>query len=551
MITPRAKPTRPKTPKRLFAEKLCVDNPNIGDWGIAKLLYNSKHKKDFKSFENARDMIRMIRGHHGSENRDKHVRDKSFYTSPNHSKIYIQTKDSQEYRLATKKKLKKSKYYIITWAQNNTSIHDQFWKNILAYSDFLGASIHVVLGRYKNPTRPDDQDTEEHWADEILPYADANRHNIHKHLELLSDIKIQPTASNPLSGLEGVSGLKSCIVGHPKRQFKVIASLEGYEKKMMFTTGSVTKSNFSDSKAGKKGEFHFTSGFVIVEIASKEVFIPRQVSACSDGSFTDLIYKVKDGNVTKINKIEYFNVGDRHNGIHCPIVEKQQEKLLNYFQPNHTIVHDIADGYSVNHHIEKDPIQKYRLFVEGKNLIKSEIENLFRWVDKWLKYNLVSISSNHNDWFDRYIKSMDWKKDISNAMEYIEFSKILLSGKAPDGIIAYLLKERYGNKIRIVGRNDSFRINKISHHHGDLGINGAKGSAMSFKKLSSKQDIGHGHTPFVEEGVYGLGTSTLLRIGYNYGASNWLNADIICHKDGKRQHLIYMGESKQFTTFKL
>lgn len=539
-----------KTEKRIFAENMIQSNPNKSDWEYAKMLYNSEFKKDFSTFESARLMIRCIRGHRGDDLR-RTTSDKSLFTKPSYNKTYLRTKDSEQYIVAGKKKLAKSKYYIITWAQNNTSVHPELWENILAYAKFLKASIHVVLGRYKNPTRLNEGVEEEYWADEILPYADAKRHNIHRHLELLSDIKVQPTASGPLSGLEGVSGLKSCIVGHPKRQFKVIASLEGYEKKMMFTTGAITKSNFSDSKAGKKGEFHFTNGFVIVEIANDEVFIPRQVSACRDGSFTDLIYKVKDKKITTINTIEYFNVGDRHNGIHCSIVQRQQEKLLNYFKPRHTIIHDITDGYSVNHHIEKDPIEKYRLFLDGKNLIKNEIDNLFKWVDRWLKYNLVCISSNHNDWFDRYIKIMDWKRDISNAMEYIEYSKILLSGKAPNGIIAYLLKERYGNKIRIVGRNDSFRINNISHHHGDLGINGAKGSALSFKKLSSKQDIGHGHTPFVEEGVYGVGTSTTLRVGYNYGASNWLNADLICHKDGKRQHIIYMGKDKIFSTFKL
>lgn len=538
----------PKTAKRLFAEQLIKKNSKKADRELARLLYNSQFKKEFTDYEHARSTIRQIRGHLG-ERQKNNLSDKSLITPASHSKTYIATKEPKQYKDATKRKLNKSKYYLITWAQNNTPIHKEFWANLQAYSKFLGAEIHVVLGRYRNPVTLNGIDSEEFWDKEVLPYADAHRHNIHKNLQLLSDIKVQPTASSPLSSLEGVSGQQSCIIGHPKRQFKVIASLEGIEQKMMFTTGAVTQRNFTDSKAGKKGEFHFSYGFVIVEIKDKDVFFIRQVSANNDGTFTDLIHKVKDSSVTKIKSIEYYNVGDRHNGVHCLLVEKQQEKLLNYFKPKHTIVHDITDGYSVNAHIEKDPIAKYQQYIEGKNLIKQEIDNLFGWVDRWLKYNLVCISSNHQDWFDRYIRYQDWKKDIANAMEYIEFSKILLSGKAPNGIIAYLLKQKYSNKIKIVSRNDSFKINKISHHHGDFGINGAKGSAMSFKKLSTKQDIGHGHTPFVEEGVYGLGTSTELRLGYNLGASNWKQADIICHKDSKRQHIIFQGSKKEFTTF--
>ena len=39
-----------------------------------------------------------------------------------------------------------------------------------------------------------------------------------------------------------------------------------YLPKMMMTTGSCTVKNYTDSKAGKKGEFHHTLGFVIIEI---------------------------------------------------------------------------------------------------------------------------------------------------------------------------------------------------------------------------------------------------------------------------------------------
>lgn len=547
---------RPKFPKRIFAEELCRihrkdgDNP-LSDRAVARLLFNSQYKNEFTDYESARGMVRQIRGHLGEDQR-KSLIDKSLITPPNHSQTYLKTKDSQQYFLAGKKKLVKSKYYIITWAQNNTDVHSELWENIMAYADFLKASIHVVLGRYKNPTRVQDNDTEESWATEILPYADARSHLLHKHLTLLSDVKIQPTAVTPLTGMESMSGLNSAIFGHPKMQLDTIPALEGYEPKLLMTTGAVTKKNYSDSKAGKKGDFHHVFGFIIVEIKDRDTFIPRQVTALSNGSFSDLIYNVKDGKVNKINEISYANLGDKHIGDHCPIVESRQRKWLDYFKPKATMIHDIFNGTSVNHHEENDPIKKYYLEQTGQNFIKWEIDRMLAWIESMKQYNLVIVASNHNDWLDRYIKRKDWKFDIKNAMEYMEFSKILLSGKAPKGLIAYLIEHRFGKKVRTLSRNDSFRINNIElAQHGDIGTNGSRGGLIQFKRLSTKMDVGDSHVPRRLDGIMYVGTSTKLRIGYNVGASSWRNADIICHKDGKRQHIIYMGKNKDFTTFKL
>jgi hypothetical protein len=42
-------------------------------------------------------------------------------------------------------------------------------------------------------------------GDELQPYLDANRHDIHKYVSILSDIKIQPTAINPMTGMQSLS----------------------------------------------------------------------------------------------------------------------------------------------------------------------------------------------------------------------------------------------------------------------------------------------------------------------------------------------------------
>ena len=534
-----------KTPQRLYAEKLVKERQDLNPTEIAKLVYK-KFPKETKSVEGARTTVRIAIGRHGVAHRKDTILKELF--RPTTFKI----KEPKQYKDATKRKLNKSKYYLITWAQNNTPIHKEFWDNLQAYSKFLGAEIHVIFGRYRNPVTLNGADSEEFWMKELLPYADAHRHKLHKHLELLSDIRTQPTATNVLGGLEGISGIDSCIVGHPKVQFKVIPALEGYEPKMMFSTGAVTQCNYTDSLAGKKGLFHHTFGAVIVEIKDNEIFFIRQITALKNGNFTDLCHDVKNGNVTKINKIDVAVLGDIHVNDHCEKVNARQKEWLKSLKPKYTVLHDIFNGGSINHHEEKDPIKQFEREQNDSNNLKKEINEMLDWLKGMLPFNPVIVSSNHNDFIDKHIKNNDWKRNIKNAKTYIECANILLSGKAKKGLIAYFIDERFGKKVKTLGREESFRVNDWElAQHFDLGNNGSRGGISQFRKLSTKLIGGHGHSPSRFDGVLYVGTSTKLRVGYNIGASSWMNSDVIVHKDGKAQHIIYLGKDKNFTTFKL
>ena len=57
------------------------------------------------------------------------------------------------------------KRFIITWAQNNTPVHKPFMRNIEAYAKYIDADIHVIAGRYRNPTSiwSENQKDAEYW----------------------------------------------------------------------------------------------------------------------------------------------------------------------------------------------------------------------------------------------------------------------------------------------------------------------------------------------------------------------------------------------------
>ncbi len=455
-----------------------------------------------------------------------------------------------QYSLAKKKKLDKTKNrFIITWAQNNTPVHPKFLKNIEAYAKFIDADIHVIAGRYKNPTSVFTDSDEDFWVEEVNPYLDANRHDIHKYLSVMSDVKIQPTATNPMSGLAGMSGINSCIFGSPKIQMEMIPVLEGNRPKMMLTTGSVTQMNYTDSKAGKKGEFHHVYGFAVVEIKDKNTFFVRQVTADDkSGAFSDLFYKVDNAEVTKLDSIAAIVFGDIHYGIHDQEVLDTTLGMLEKIKPEHVVLHDVFDGKSINHHEMKDPFIQFSKEIAGTNSVEKEVNVMLDGLKAFEKFkNVVIVRSNHDDFLDRWLKNEDWKKQptCKNSLVYMQYSAMLLKQYAVDqydvkGLIPELINSKYPKYITL-GRNASYSVkNWELGQHGDVGASGSRGSLLQFRKLNTKIIVGHYHSPGRKDGAMAVGTSTGLRVGYNIGASAWLQSHIIIHNDGKAQHINFI-----------
>jgi hypothetical protein len=459
--------------------------------------------------------------------------------------------ESPQYIKAKEKKFnKRKKRFIITWAQNSTDVHENFISNIEAYSKFVNADIHVIAGRYKNPTSVFTDKEYDVWPDRIIQYLDAGRHEVHKHMWIMSDVKIQPTAVDPMTGLQGMSGINSCIFGSPKVQMETIPVLEGNLPKLMMTTGACTVKNYTDSKAGKKGEFHHTLGFVIVEIKDEEIFFSRQITATDDGNFTDLYFRVENGKVDKIDSVAAAILGDLHYGQHDERVIEKTLDLFKILKPDNVILHDVFDGLSINHHESKDPFIQYQREIEGTNSLKSEIENMLTGLESFRDYNVSIVRSNHDDFLDRWLKNTDWRKanTLKNSIEYMEFSALLLKGEAPKGIIPYIINKRFPN-FKTLGRSDSLVIKGWElAQHGDIGSNGTRGSLLQFRKLNTKMVVGHYHSPGRKDGALAVGTSTKLRVNYNLGPSGWLQSHVLIHHDTKAQHINFI--RGEFTTLK-
>jgi hypothetical protein len=277
----------------------------------------------------------------------------------------------------------------------------------------------------------------------------------------------------------------------------------------------------------------------------------RQVTADDDGSFTDLNNTVDSGIVSKIEECLAFVMGDLHVANICDDVVKSTMSLFEKLTPRNVVLHDIFDGESITHHDVKNPLKLYAKHVLGKDNLLEEIEGLKKFIDKYdlIKYNPVVVRSNHDDIIERWINSFDWKKDIKNARQYMEYACLIMDGNANKGIVPYILEETYGDQITVLDLDESYRVSEWElGQHGHVGSNGSRGSIGQFRKLNVKTIIGHSHTPARIDGAVQVGTYTDLRLDYNKGASSWMHCGAILHKNGKVQQIMFQ-EDSSFTTF--
>ena len=432
--------------------------------------------------------------------------------------------------------------FIVTSAQNATARHGEFWETLEGIARHRNAELLVVPLRYKNPTSvfTDKQESDEWWDADVTPYLWNRRLDLGPNLVLLGDWKIQPTASDPLTGADAVTGPLSGIVGHTKVALRSIASTAGTDAKLMLSTGTCTVANYTDSRAGKLGEFHHSLAAVIVEVDG-DVHHIRQLSWDQDGQCVvdlDMLYR-PDGTVEKAPRPLALVMGDTHVGEVDPGVEEATfgaGGIVESLKPHNLVWHDLFDGYSVNPHVTS-PFEKVRRFKGGRSDVLREVGNAVGYVVAMTPTDTQSVvvSSNHGEFLRRWMNSHDWRNDPENAEYYLELALAMVKDPAADPLE---LAFGWRSGVRVLRDNQSFILADVElAMHGHVGPNGSRGSAKNLRRTALKSIIGHSHSPTITEGCWQTGTSSKLRLGYNNGPSSWMHAHVLLHASGKRQML--------------
>jgi len=468
----------------------------------------------------------------------------------------LSLEETDEFKMAQAKVYDKTKSrFIISWCQSETEINKNLLENIEAYAKFIDASIHIIAGRYKNPTslassnfiKSQEKDKKASWHKDVIQYLDANRHKIHDNLCILSDIKTQPTASTPLSGFNSITGLESCIIGHPRMHLKSLPVLDGYPSKIILTTGAVSVENYTDTKSGKKGEFHHTFGFVVVELDG-DVFHIRQVTSDSEGSFYDLKYFVEDGQVEIHQGAEAIVFGDLHiteTNENALSVSMEMAQEMNC--KDNIILHDVFNGTSINYHESKQPFLLLKREDDGSDDLFDELNQVAKFFEDYKYCNFKVVKSNHDVFLDRWLNENDWRKN-KNKRIYLELASRLMNDADQKGVLSMFLKMNNVENAYCLGENESLRIQDWECGiHGHVGNNGSRGGLIQFKNMNTKNITGHSHSPAREDGSVVVGTLTHKRVGYNNGLSSWAWANSIIFPNQKSE-LVIIQDNLKYTT---
>lgn len=441
--------------------------------------------------------------------------------------------------------------FVVTAAQNATGVHKGFLTALIGYCEHNNAELIVVPIRYKNPTSvwTASQANEETWALELAPYLYNQRKKLGQSMiTLLGDVKTRPTAVSPLDGFEGITHGESCILAHTRVQLKTIPTPQNSLPKILTTTGAVTLKNYTDSKAGKLGEFHHTYGAAVVETRGK-TFHLRQISAAQDGTFTDLAREyLPNGRSRKAPRAAALVLGDLHFRVMDPKVIKATfgpGGIVETLDPECLVFHDLLDGMSRNPWHRNDPFAESAKRSKDFHLVEREVRETIEWVDKIRgKRRAIVVPSNHDAFLTRWIFSADWKSDTDNAEFYLETALAMLRGtkmtpqghETPDPFIYWARKlAREGLEAPEMDTSIVLRGVEVGAH-GHRGPNGAKGSVQNLSRLGVRVSSGHGHSPAIEGGHHRVGTSSYLRLEYNQGPSSWLNTHGVIYGNagGKR-----------------
>jgi len=454
--------------------------------------------------------------------------------------------------------------YIITTAQNNTYVHDDVWENLQALAEHYDADILVGTYSYdKNAYGPlavkrgtwDGDDDEDLWYD---PKIESNISDglleLGNGLIWCGSMNILPTADDPLSGLETWSGRKSAIFPHAKLAMRSIATMQDEGTKFNYTTGTVTKRNYIQKKAGLKAEHHHVYGGLIVEVNCNGNWWVRQLDATDDGTIQDLDVLAKDGKVTTGNTVEAITYGDIHCTTIDPVVHRLNLEMLDTLKPRYQFIHDLMEGVSVNHHEQLKPFSRFKTMLRGLTSLESELKESTRVLNEYVRPNaqMVVVNSNHDRWMDGFLDNYEPKRDdpqnaeiyyAGNAARYKAIRKMGYSGPGKGtkelNITEYMVREFGGftAPAKFLDIDESFKIcgDKIEGgNHGHLGANGSKGSPMQMSRIGRKANIGHTHAAGIWNGLFVAGTSSTLNMGYNHGPSSWSHSHILTYPTGKR-----------------
>lgn len=456
------------------------------------------------------------------------------------------------------------KRYILTSAQNNTHVHEEFWANLKALAEHYEATIMVGTFSYnqnnfgklavkQGTKKPYDNEL---WFDPILkPFISDKKVELAPGLTWSGNMNILPTEDNPIAGLETYAGSSSVIFPHTKIEMRSIATTPDLPVKMIYTTGAVTLMNYLQKKLGIKAEHHHRYAFLLVEVDSQGNWWVRQVAARKNGrNIQDLNVVVEDGEVISTEgQAEAITWGDLHGTNSQPEVVESSLRMLDVLKPKYQFIHDVMEGVSINrHYIKHGPLPHlyFHRWLRGLHRVEEELKQTKAILEKYLRpwcQTVVPDSNHDGQWLESWLNKYDYRFDPANAELFLRLQNFMykqirerMCAPKDVSLTRYVFEEEAGLKrgaIKFLLPDDSFEVKEVEcGMHGHLGPDGAFGSPSNLAKIGKKATTAHTHSTGIYHGLYVAGTSSKLTKDWDYtaGPSSWSHSHVILYPNGQR-----------------
>ncbi|MFY8164602.1 MAG: hypothetical protein ACOVKC_10240 [Brevundimonas sp.] len=451
--------------------------------------------------------------------------------------------------------------FLLTAAQDDTPVHEAFWKSLQTFARHVRAEIMVGGFTYGKALFTDHETRAGVFAEAVRPYLRHENVSLSPDLVFCAKMNTLPTAVRPLSGLETYTQGRWGVFPHAKVQLVSVPALNGAHPALLMTTGACTRANYIEKKAGLKAEFHHVIGATLVEIDPAGRVFCRQINASDDGSFQDLTTFVSGSKVSSGRRVEAITWGDIHRSKIDPGVARSAwgldvktdtirpgETMLDELRPRHQFFHDLIDFEARNHHRKKDHAFHFEMLHKGRHLVDGENRQAARFLRltarEWCES--VVIASNHNESFPRWLLEADPRQDPHNALIWFRANTAIYEaierGDESFDVVRWALERHDADTLQditFVPRDGSYVICQATGGiecslHGDQGPNGSRGSPLALTKVATRINIGHGHQAWIGDGVYAAGLCGLFDQGYNEGPSGWSHTQIVTYSNGKR-----------------
>ncbi len=453
------------------------------------------------------------------------------------------------------------KRFILTSAQNNTHVHEDFWQNVLAMAKHYDAQIMVGTFSYnqnnfgqlavKRGTKKAEDKTL--WFDPaIKEYISDAKVVLAPGLVWSGNMNILPTEDNPISGLETYGGSDSVIFPHTKIEMRSIATTPDLPVKFIYTTGCITLLNYLQKKLGIKAEHHHRYAFLLVEVDSDGNWWVRQVAARKNGRIIqDLDVVVEEGIVRQGQKVDAITWGDLHATIAQPEIVAASQDMLDTLKPDYQFLHDILEGVSVNRHMRKHKAihEGFSRWLRGLHRVQEELIQSKVVIEKYLRSwceTIVPDSNHDRAWLKAWLQEYDYRPDPANTELFLALQSYMYSelraGKLSKNVnLTEFAFETFANlkkgRVKFLLPDESFPVGEIEcGMHGHLGANGGFGSPQNLSKIGKKATTAHTHSAGIYHGLYVAGTSSKLTQdwGYTQGPSSWSHSHVVQYENGQR-----------------